>query len=180
MWVGRQWRRVRNWLSGLSWPRRVLILAALLTAPCWLGCGGLFVRAQYIHWFVLTAEDRAFFRREPGRYSEGVPSIARRLKAEMERIPDPDSALRRHPDWAVIRFKSGEWAFGHGINSHGFNPGHGTLVVKDSLGRVRIFFGHVCGENQQFDHPGRSVQTLEAFYAKLKEYDTVREWNPDQ
>ena len=60
-------------------------------------------------------------------------------------------------------------SFGHGINSHGIPPGHGTLVVN-SLGRTRIFFGHVCGRNagtEQFAIT-RKFQTLSEFYESSK------------
>ena len=154
----------------------------LFTSPCWFGCGGLWVRGLYLHWFVYTTEDRDFFRREANEYLErgGVPSIARRLKAEMEAIPDPETAVRLHPDWAAIRFTNGEWAFGHGVNSHGFSAGRGTLVVKDSRGRVRIFFGHVCGPNAGMDWFRTDVHaSLDAFDKDyLLPSGMLREWIP--
>jgi hypothetical protein len=151
-----------------------------LCSPCWCGLGVLLIRGQYLHWFVYTAEDRAFFR-DRREYQEGVPSAARRLKAEMEAVPDPDSALAQHPDWFAARCVNGEWVFGYGINSHGLRSGHGTLVLKDSRGRIRIYFGHVCGTNAGLDWLAtvRTLKTLDDFYAMLSEQPYLREWTPD-
>ena len=134
-----------------------------------------------MHWFVYSAEDRAYFR-NPGEYQEGVPSVGRRLKAEMEGIPNPDSALLRNPDWFAIRCLNGEWVFGHGINSHGLGPGHGTLVVKDSRGRIRIYFGHVCGPNAGLEWLAstRELRSVDSFYNMLSEsLPYLREWVPE-
>jgi hypothetical protein len=99
----------------------------------------------------------------------------------MEPITNPEMAVRLHPDWAAIRFPNGEWVFGRGIDSHWFSVGRGTLVVKDSRGRVRIFFGHVCGNNAGMDWCRTDV------YKSLDQFDkeyllwlgTLREWVPD-
>jgi hypothetical protein len=115
-------------------------------------------------------------------YPDGVPSVARRLKAEMEPISDPETAVREHPDWFALRFPNGEWVFGRGINSHDvFRHGRGTLVVKDSRGQIRIFFGHVCGNKTGMDWCRTDVcRSLDNFY---KDYllwvGELREWVPD-
>jgi hypothetical protein len=98
----------------------------------------------------------------------------------MESIDDPDTALQLHPDWVAFRFKDSEWVFGHGIDSHGFRSGSGTLVVKDSRGRVRIFFGHVCGTNgpMWFEDYAHKM-TLDEFYERVTIGDILREWIPD-
>jgi hypothetical protein len=101
----------------------------------------------------------------------------------MEAIPDPETATQLHSDWAAVRFKNGEWVFGHGINSHGFRVGRGTLVLKDSRGRIRIFFGHVCGPNAGIDQNlSRNYDTLDSFYKSYTvfEFGMVREWVSDQ
>ncbi len=163
-----------NW-----WQRNrltIVIATTIITLPCWGGCGVLLIRRVYIHEFVYTDQDRDFVRSR--EYSEGLPSVARRLKAEMEPIVDPDTAVQVHPNWVAIRFPNREWVFGHGVDSHGFTTGHGTLVIKDNQGRVRIFFGHVCGNNAQFDL-GRTAKSLDEFYKTLLERDTtIREWKP--
>jgi hypothetical protein len=183
VWLGRRWQSVRAWLGRRSWRSKLLLGAALFTSPCWCGCGGLWVRGQYLRWFVYTAEDRDFFRNESQQYPEGggVPSIARRLKAEIEPIIDPETAVRLHPKWAVVRVRNGEWIIGRGFDSHWISAGRGTLVVKDSRGRVRVFFGHVCGNNAGLDWCRADV------YASLDAFDKdyllssgmLREWVPD-
>ena len=46
-----------------------------------------------------------------------------------------------------MRFDDGAWLFGLCQSSHGvWKRGGGTVVVKDSKGQVRAFFGHVCGD----------------------------------
>jgi hypothetical protein len=143
-------------------------------------CGGLKLRGLYVYWFVFTPEDREFLRNDGRVYGGGVPSVARRLKAEMESIPDPETAARLHPDWVVTRCENREWLFGYGIDSHpGLHIGHGTLVVKDSRGKVWIFFGHVCGENGPLWF-GNSLDEmpLDWYLSRLKDNPSLREWNP--
>ncbi len=150
MWIGRRYRLNRSWYSSLWRAVRLILLIVVLISPCLFCCGGAFLRGQYLYWFVLTKEDHDFHEaRRTGRhnYAEGTPSAARKLIVEMEPFHDPDEAVAVHPDWFYHRFENGEWIFGYGIDSHGFHVGHGTLVIKDSRGRTRVFFGHVCGRN---------------------------------
>jgi hypothetical protein len=46
--------------------------------------------------------------------------------------------------------------------------GGGTLVVKDSRGNVRAFFGHVCG-GDYLDMELRFTKSLDHFYKLLHE-----------
>ena len=150
MGIGRRVRATRIWYSSLSTWKRLLALLVLMMSPCLFCCGGGLLRGQYIHWFVLTKEDHDFreaSRTRRHKYEEGVPSAARKLIVELEPFQDPDEAVAAHPDWFQHRFENGEWVFGYGIDSHGFRVGHGTLVIKDSRGRTRVYFGHVCGRN---------------------------------
>jgi hypothetical protein len=180
VWIGRRWQSVRGWFGRRTLWQKLLLGAALFTSPCWCCTGGALTRNTYNYWFTYTAEDRAFIKNDRNGYEGGLPSVARRLKAEMEPIPDPEIAVQLHPDWAAVRFPNGEWVFGHGVNSHGFSVGHGTLVLKDSRGRVRIFFGHVCGPNAGMDW-GRTD-----LYKSLDQFDKdyllwlgmLREWVP--
>jgi hypothetical protein len=185
VWLDRRYRSTREWFGRQSYPVRASLgcagLFVLLCSPGWCLIGGLFVRAQYIHWFVYTTEDRAFVRNGRNGYEGGLPSVARRLKAEMEPIQDPETAVRLHPDWGAKRFKNGEWVFGRGIDSHGFSVGQGTLVLKDSRGRIRIFFGHVCGSNPGLGpYASQYIATLDDFYKEwwLSESGMLREWVP--
>jgi hypothetical protein len=66
----------------------------------------------------------------------------------VEAIPDPEAGEGADPGYAAKRFKDGGWVLGIGRDSHGILSkyrGGGTMVVKDSRGRVRCYFGHVCG-----------------------------------
>jgi len=185
MWLGRRWRSARAWFSRRSlFVKTVLRLGfifAILTSP---GCclfGWFVVRVQYNYWFIYTPEDREFQRTPGPGYNGGLPSAARQLRAEMEQIPDPDTALGLHPDWEAHRFPNREWVFGYGIDSHALTRvGGGTLVVKDSHGRVRCFFGHVCGNRGTcfvFDG-ARQAKSVDDFYKYLQSELGFREWIP--
>jgi hypothetical protein len=176
--------RGRSWLYGRSRRTQLLFGAAFLTAPLWIGGGGAALYGLYLYYAVFTPEDRAYTRYPRLVYPHGLPSAARRLKAEMGPIPDPESALQRHPNWAAIRFNNGEWVFGYGISTHEFTLGHGTQVVKDSRGQVRIFFGHVCGENAPLEMCKSGLiraTSLDDFYSQLQDGPfEFREWVPDR
>jgi hypothetical protein len=152
----------------------------IATAPAG-ACVALLIHGYHVRQQVYTAEDRDFLDNDRWGYSGGLPSAGRRLKAEMEAIPDPDTALRLHPDWAVIRCDNGEWLFGYGLDSHSFfRREKGTLVTKDSHGRVRIYFGHVCGENGPLVWgASRTFPNLTVFYNDYFAGTMVREWVPD-
>lgn len=184
MWLGRKWRAFRSWFGRQTYTERTFYgcgcLFALLVLP---GCGFLgyvVVRAQYTRWLVYTAEDRAFMERErPTFLAVGAPSLALKLKAEVEAIPDPETATRLHPNWFAVRFPKGEWVFGHGVNSHGLSPGRNTLVMKDNTGRVRIFFGHVCGPNLGIEQwVANHHRTRAEFEKERLALPLLREWVP--
>ena len=176
MWIGRRFRATFRWLGALPLWKLLGLLLALMMSPCICCCGGFIVRQQYIHRFVLTDEDRAFTH--DTLYLEGVPSAARKLIIEMEPYQTPDDAVAAHPDWFQHRFPNGEWIFGYGIDSHGFKVGHGTLVIKDSRGRTRVFFGHVCGTNAGFPESMRYAKTLDDMEKDGYFASVLREWFP--
>ena len=182
MWIGRRYRNTRIWFSSQWRIVKLSVLIVALISPCLFCCGGAFLRGQYINWFVLTAEDRDFFeasRTSRHQYREGVPSAARKLIAEMDAIDDPDAAVALHTDWFQHRFSNGEWIFGHGIDSHGLSmAGQGTLVIKDSRGRTRVFFGHVCGTNGGFPWILRYANTLDEMEKEEYFAMTYLEWFP--
>jgi hypothetical protein len=74
----------------------------------------------------------------------GSPERAAKWRAVFEGLSDPETVKTRYPFAATKRFDDGSWIFGAGEDSHGDREG-GTIVVKDSDGRIRAFFGHVCG-----------------------------------
>jgi hypothetical protein len=47
-------------------------------------------------------------------------------------------------DLTLLTFTNGDWVVLNTANSHG-NPWGGTMITRDSTGRTRVFFGHVCG-----------------------------------
>ena len=88
-----------------------------------------------------------FYLLVPTDYSDrarGSPKYAADWRATLDAFPDPEAAQAAHPEVVAKRFPNGEWAFGVDRDSHQYRDG-GTVVIKDSKGRVRAFFGHVCG-----------------------------------
>ncbi len=77
-------------------------------------------------------------------YGEGSPAHAQRWKEAFEGLPDPETAQSQYPEVVAKRYANEEWIFGVCEDSHS-SPWGGTVVVKDSRGQVRAFFGHVCG-----------------------------------
>jgi hypothetical protein len=112
---------------------------------------GLIAVAVYL-WFPRDYSDQAY----------GSPEYAARWRAVLEPLPDPETAQASHPEVMGRRFPNGEWAFGVDRDSHRFKDG-GTIVVKDSTGRVRAFFGHVCGSGRLGGWL-REANSLEEFY----------------
>ncbi len=94
---------------------------------------------------------------------QGTPEeYAARWREALAPLSDPDAARSQYQEVAGKRFANGEWVFGVCRDSHGFSGG-GALVVKDSTGRVRTFFGHVCGSGR-LEYMLREVNSLEEFY----------------
>lgn len=98
--------------------------------------------------------------------------------AEVDRYSDPDKAVAENRWWTSKRFPNGEWVFGYGVDSHGFELGRGTTVIKDSKGRVRVYFGHVCGRNTPIEECAERATSLNDFDRRIAEFSTVREWKP--
>jgi hypothetical protein len=98
----------------------------------------------------------------------GSPKLAEEWRATLVPIHDPDEAAARVPHVQIIRFPDGEWVVGLSANSHGiWVRGGGTVVVKDSRGQVRAFFGHVCGSGMLKGAFG-STKSLDEFYKQLE------------
>jgi len=101
----------------------------------------------------------------------GSVKEADRLKAVIEQIPRPEAGPVADEEYAFKRFENGEWVMGIGRDSHALMSmyrGGGTLVVRDSRGQVRCFFGHVCGRRglAMYLH---EAETLDEFYKGLVE-----------
>lgn len=111
---------------------------------------------------------------------DGSPRLAAEWRAALEAAPGPDEAAAADPDVVVLRFPTGEWVFGKSQDSHGiWRRGGGTLVVRDSRGRVRAFFGHMCGPRYMADAFGTANPSLDAFYRRVVEDRKVEYLFPD-
>jgi hypothetical protein len=97
-----------------------------------------------------------------GGSDAGSPELAAEWRAELLAAAGPDAAAAADSAVQVVRCRDGGWVFGKSRNSHlAFTRGRGTVVVRDSAGRVRAFFGHVCGPEFL---GGRSPATVDDFY----------------
>ena len=137
-----------------------------------IGCAGLLLLLPcglFGFWFAVEVGS-----------SSGSPELAAEWWAAFLAALGPDEAAAADPDVVVLRFPNGEWAFGKSQDSHGiWRRGGGTLVVRDSRGRVRAFFGHVCGPRYMEWGLGREHPSLDAFYSRVAEGRTVEHALPD-
>ena len=128
---------------------RILIgCAAIAVLPC--GFFGLWIAAA-------------------GGSNKGSPTLATEWRDHLARYADPDAAQLADPEIIILRCQNGEWAFGRSSNSHGmWIRGGGTIVVRDSVGRTRVFFGQVCG---RYDLGARGSEpiSLDAYYEGMAE-----------
>jgi hypothetical protein len=93
----------------------------------------------------------------------GSPKNAAKWKATFENLSEPELVKTRYPFAATKRFADGTWIFGVSEDSHASRDG-GTIVVKDSNGKVRAFFGHVCGPDMLQEVVSRSNSLAEFYY----------------
>lgn len=133
--------------------------AGLLLLP--FGCYGLW-------WSVSVSNNR------------GSPELAAEWRDALLAAAGPDEAAAADPDIVVLRFPNGEWVFGKSQDSHGiWRRGGGTLVVRDSRGRVRAFFGHMCGPRYLAFEFGSDYPSLDAFYDSVLQHRIVEHIFPD-
>ncbi len=101
-----------------------------------------------------------------------------KLRPVVEAMPEPvESFGDRDKQTVGIRFPNGEWVTGVTKDSHGLYSewfGGGTVVLKDSSGRVRCFFGHVCGVGN-FMLAGQPA-SLAAFDAAIASHFVEQPW----
>lgn len=107
---------------------------------------------------------------------KGSTTYSERWRSRLAPLPDPTAARSAYPEIEVMEFANGEWVFGVSSDSHGSHWG-GTVVVKDSEGRIRTFFGHVCGPG--FFDRMKGSKNLADFYVhkewvqwEMQEYKT--------
>lgn len=112
--------------------------------------------------------------------SGGMGSMkeALRLRSMVESMPEPkESFWDRNKEAVGLCFPNGEWVMGVAKDSHTWYSdwfGGGTVVLKDSRGRVRCFFGHVCGScNLTFANDPKS---LDEFDAAMSNHFTEQQW----
>ena len=109
-----------------------------------------------------------FWMAAAGGSDRGSPELAAEWRAALLAVPGPDEAAAVDADIVVLRFPNGEWAFGKSQSSHGmWLRGGGTLVVRDSRGQVRAFFGHMCGPRYMEWAFGDRNPSLDAFYDRV-------------
>ncbi|WP_020470875.1 hypothetical protein [Zavarzinella formosa] len=109
-----------------------------------------------------------------GGSDRGSPQLAAEWRAALLAAAGPDEAAALDRDVVVLRFANGEWAFGKSQSSHGmWLRGGGTMVIRDSKGQVRAFFGHVCGPRYLEWAHGYFLPSLDAFYEKTLEQGMV-------
>jgi hypothetical protein len=98
----------------------------------------------------------------------GSPKLAAEWEAKLQTFKDFDDALNKDSQVQGTVLPNGEWVMGYCNDSHAKLPGSGggTLVVKDSRGAVRVFFGHVCG-NDVIESCCHDCASLDMFYERL-------------
>lgn len=101
---------------------------------------------------------------------QGSMDEAIKLRPTVEAMAEPSKTFRsRETDEFGIRFENGEWLTGVAKDSHALYGewfGGGTVVLKDSRGRVRCFLGHVCGRGAMVPYLV-TAGSLDACEAKL-------------
>jgi hypothetical protein len=103
-----------------------------------------------------------WFNSEP-EMGRGSTEHAAKWKGIFENLSDPEVVKTRYPFAATKRYADGIWIFGVSEDSHAGRDG-GTIIVKDSSGKVRAFFGHVCGPDMLQAMMSQSGSLAEFFY----------------
>jgi hypothetical protein len=118
-----------------------------------------------------------FVVRENSR-GTGSMTFAVKVRPGVEAMPEPERTFADNDTGRLgIRFTNGGWVTGVGMSSHGFFcdfNGGGTVVLKDSRGRVRCFFGHVCGNCNLMR--ANEATSLDEFDSFLTPHFTEQRW----
>jgi hypothetical protein len=81
-----------------------------------------------------------------GGSDAGSPELAAEWRDDLAKYSTPEDVLVTDSDVEHVTFSNGEWLIGRAQDSHGmWRRGGGTVVTRDSNGKTRVFFGHVCG-----------------------------------
>ncbi len=134
--------------------RRMLISVGL-TALLMLAGGIL-----YLHW---ARSDKS-----SGPQVMGVGSVrdAHQWRRRFLTFPDPETATKAFPEVVSKRFPDESWVCGICTDSHA-SPEGGTIVLKDSTGKIRVFFGHVCG-SRYLECVLRTTEALDEVYQEFQ------------
>lgn len=114
------------------------------------------------------------------RTTGGMGSMkeAIRLRPVVEAMTEPEERFADHVKETVgLRFPNGEWVTRVAKDTHAWYSewfGGGTVVLKDSRGRVRCFFGHVCGSCNLM--VARDAKSLDEFDAALANFFAEQQW----
>jgi hypothetical protein len=92
----------------------------------------------------------------------GSNERAAKWKAVFAKLPDLEVIKTKYPFAATKRYDDGSWIFGVGEDSHGDRDG-GTIIVRDSDGKTKVFFGHVCGPDFLQDGFSRSSSAADLY-----------------
>lgn len=105
---------------------------------------------------------------------KGSESFARKWTSKLKNIESVNEFKKEYPEESYIELPSGDWAVGVSSDSHA-SPWGGTVVIKDSSGNTRSFFGHVCGSryltmffNDKLEH--KNLEDLYKFTDNFKEH----------
>jgi hypothetical protein len=93
----------------------------------------------------------------------GSTEHAAKWKGIFESLSDPEVVKTRCPFAATRHYADGSWVFGVSYDSHAGRDG-GTIILKESSGKVRAFFGHVCGPDMLQDTISRTGSLAEFYY----------------
>lgn len=108
----------------------------------------------------------------------GSMSEAVKLRPMVAAMPAPTkSYVDSKTETVGLVFPNGEWVIGAAKDSHALysrQNGGGTVVLKDSRGRVRCFFGHVCGSGNFMQ--ANDAKSLDEFDSKLSPLFAEQPW----
>jgi len=110
----------------------------------------------------------------PAINGDGSRWLARRWIKRFADVDSPSEALEKYRV-GHREFADGSWIVATALASHG-NPFGGTVVTKDSTGRTRVFFGHVCTGlrvNRPLQDP--QISSLDEVFSNLTAYGVLKE-----
>ncbi len=79
-----------------------------------------------------------------GGSDAGSPDLAAEWRDDLATYLAPEDASADNAEIEHVTFLNGDWLIGRAQDSHGmWRRGGGTVVIRDSRGATRVFFGHV-------------------------------------